>query len=195
MALVILAHPHFEKSFANKTILEELQKSDLNVEIRNIQSLYPDYKIDVKAEQEALLRHQTIVFQYPFYWLNIPAILKLWFDEVFSYQFAYGSKGDKLKGKDFVPSITVGGSEDAYKITGKHHARIYEFCKNIEQTAYYAQMNYVDPFFFFGTSTNLEGHLENEIKDRAKDHTKRLTKQLKQLAIDNQKRQALLVTS
>ncbi|MBX2952814.1 MAG: NAD(P)H-dependent oxidoreductase [Leadbetterella sp.] len=67
MALVILAHPNSDKSFANKTIIEELQKSDLELEIRTIHDLYPDYKIDVKAEQEALLRHQTIVFQYPFY--------------------------------------------------------------------------------------------------------------------------------
>ena len=181
MALIILAHPKFEKSLANKTILKELQKSDLALEIRNIHRLYPDYKIDVKAEQEALLRHQTIVFQYPFYWLNIPAILKLWFDEVFSNQFAYGSKGDKLKGKDFVPSVTVGGSEEAYKITGKHHVRIYEFSKNIEQTAYYAQMNYIDPIYFYGTSTAVGGYTENDIKDRAKHHAKRLTKQLTEL--------------
>ena len=68
MSLIILAHPTFDKSFANKTIIEELEKSNLDIEIRNIHELYPDYKIDVKIEQEALLRHKTIVFQYPFYW-------------------------------------------------------------------------------------------------------------------------------
>jgi len=49
MALIILTHPNFDKSFANKTIIEELKKSDLELEIRNIHGLYPDYKIDVKA--------------------------------------------------------------------------------------------------------------------------------------------------
>ncbi|WP_370450992.1 NAD(P)H-dependent oxidoreductase [Olivibacter sp. XZL3] len=31
-----------------------------------------------------------MLFQYPFYWLSLAAILKHWIDEVFQYQFAYG---------------------------------------------------------------------------------------------------------
>lgn len=182
MALIILAHPGFETSFANKTIIEELQKNNLDLEIRNIHRLYPNYQIDVKAEQEALLRHQTIVFQYPFYWLNIPAILKLWIDEVFQYQFAYGSKGDKLKGKNFVPSFTVGASEEEYRVSGKHHLRIYEFCKSLEQTAYYAQMNYIDPICCYGTSL-AAGYKEDDIKNTAKQHAKNLITRLTELNI------------
>ncbi|MGO3654555.1 MAG: NAD(P)H-dependent oxidoreductase [Sphingobacterium sp.] len=180
MALVILAHPNFDKSFANKAIIEELKKSDLELEIRNLHELYPDFKIDPKAEQEALLRHQTIVFQYPFYWLNIPSILKQWFDIVFEHQFAYGSKGDKLKNKNFLPSFTVGSPEEAYRPLGKHHFRIHEFCKNIEQTAYYAQMNYIEPIYFHGTSL-VVGYTEEEVKNRAKDHANRLIRRLQEL--------------
>lgn len=180
MALIILAHPNFDNSFANKTIIEELQKSSLNLEIRNIHSLYPDYKIDVKAEQEALLRHETVMFQYPFYWLNIPAILKLWIDEVFQYQFAYGSKGDKLKGKNFIPSFTIGAPEEAYKISGNHHLRIYEFCKSLEQTAYYAQMNYIDPICLYGVSL-ARGYKEDDIKNNAKQHAGKLVRRLTEL--------------
>jgi putative NADPH-quinone reductase len=173
MALIILAHPNFDKSVANKTIVEQLQKSSLNLEIRNLHALYPDFSIDVKAEQEALLRHDTIVFQYPFYWYNMPAILKQWFDSVFVHQFAYGSQGDKLKGKNFVPSFTVGAFEDQYRTLEKHHFRVPEFCKNLEQTAYFAQMNYIDPVYFHGTS-GVSGYGEHEIKDRAKKHAMRL---------------------
>lgn len=54
------------------------------------------------------------------------AILKLWFDEVFEYQFAYGPERDKLKG-NFITSFTVGADDEQYKMTGKHHLRIYEF--------------------------------------------------------------------
>ncbi|MBN9303489.1 NAD(P)H-dependent oxidoreductase, partial [Dysgonomonas mossii] len=73
MVLLILAHPYFNKSIANKTIVERLQKSSLDIEIRNLHALYPDFSIDVQAEQDALLRHNTVVFQYPFYWYNMPA--------------------------------------------------------------------------------------------------------------------------
>lgn len=180
MSLIILAHPTFDKSFANKTIIEELEKSNLDIEIRNIHELYPDYKIDVKIEQEALLRHKTIVFQYPFYWYSMPAILKHWFDVVFEYQFAYGSKGDKLKGKNFVPSFTVGSSQSSYTALGFQHFRVYEFCKQLEQTAYHTQMNYIDPIYFYGTSL-AAGYTEEEIKINAKQHTKKLIQKLSEL--------------
>jgi putative NADPH-quinone reductase len=177
MALIILGHPNFGKSLANKTIIEELQNSDLNIEIRDIHDLYPDYKIDVKAEQDALLRHHTIIFQYPIYWYNMPAILKLWFDSVFEYQFAYGSKGNKLKDKNFVPSFTVGAPENEYTTLGNHHFRVYEFCKSLEQTAYYAQMKYVDPIYFHGTSLEA-GYTIDDVKKKAKEQAKRLITRL-----------------
>lgn len=99
-------------------IIEELQKSILDLEIGYIHNLYPDYKINKKVEHEVLLRHQAIVFQYPNFWYSKPAILKHWFDEVFEHQFACGSKGNKLKGKNFLPRFTVSSSEssnNAYK--------------------------------------------------------------------------------
>ena len=180
MALIILAHPNFDRSFANKTIVEELKKSSLDLEIRNIHDLYPDYEINVKAEQAALLRHRTIVFQYPFYWYSMPAILKHWFDVVFEYQFAYGSKGDKLKNKNFVPSFTVGSSESSYTALGFQHFRVYEFCKQLEQTAYHTQMNYIDPIYFYGTSL-AAGYTEIDIKRNAKQHAQKLITRLTEL--------------
>lgn len=177
MPLIILAHPRFDQSLANKTIIEELHRSGLDLVVRNIISLYPDYRIDPKAEQEILLQHKTIVFQYPFYWYNMPAILKHWFDIVFEYQFAYGSKGDKLEGKNFVPSFTVGAPENGYHTLSEHHFRIMEFCKNLEQTAYYSKMNYIDPVYFHGTSLNA-GNTERQVTDRARDHAQRLIESL-----------------
>lgn len=181
MALVILAHPNLDKSVANKTIIEELRKSNLQLEIRNLQELYPDFKIDIQAEQQALLRHETIVFQYPFFWLNIPAILKQWFDNVFEYQFAYGSKGDKLKNKNFVSSFTIGSPENAYQTLGKHNFRVYEFCKSIEQTAHYAQMNYTEPLYFYGASSTGKFNTEDDIKINAKKHANKLITKLQEL--------------
>jgi putative NADPH-quinone reductase len=181
MALIILAHPRYHSSLANKTIMEELQNSNQHHEVRDIHRLYPDYRIDVQAEQEALLRHDTIILQYPFYWLNLPAILKHWIDEVFAYQFAYGSQGDKLKGKNLIPSFTVGAAEKEYHLSGKHHMRIFEFCKSLEHTAVYAQMNYIDPVCFFGASLNVEAFTEEEVKGNAKQHAQKIIGILEQL--------------
>lgn len=155
MALIILAHPDFNQSVANKAVIEYLQKSALPLEIRDIAALYPDFRIDTAAEQQALLRHATIVFQYPMYWYNMPAILKQYFDSVLTYGFAYGRNGDKLKGKNFLPSITIGAPVQDYRADGEAHFRVHELCKNMEQTAYYTQMRYIDPFYFHGTSPAL----------------------------------------
>ena len=57
MALVILAHPDFSRSIANKAVITRLQHSGLSLEIRDLAALYPDYRIDPTAEQQALLRH------------------------------------------------------------------------------------------------------------------------------------------
>ncbi len=180
MALIILAHPKSDQSTANKTIIEELKNSGLDIEIRNLSELYPDYKIDVKAEQEALLRHQNIVFQYPFYWYNMPAILKHWFDEIFIHQFAYGSQGDKLKGKNFVTSITVGGKENDYQTLGKHRFNIDDFSKNLAQTAYLAQMNFIKPLYCHGTSLT-SGNTKDEVTVRAKEFSEKLISKLKSI--------------
>jgi putative NADPH-quinone reductase len=173
MALLILGHPQLGKSIANKAIIKEIQKNNSEIEIRNLGELYPDFNINAEEEQKALLRHETIILQYPLYWYNMPAILKHWFDVVFEHQFAYGSKGDKLKGKKLLTSVTVGSLEKEYKPFGKHNFRTTEFFKNIEQTAYFAQMTFLDPMFFHGTSA-VDGFTEDEIKERAKRYANRL---------------------
>lgn len=167
MALMILAHPNFEKSIANKTIVDELSKKEVDLEIRNIYQLYPDYRIDVNAEQAALLWHDLVILQYPMYWFNMPAILKVWFDEVFTYQFAYGSQGDKLKNKKLIPSLTVGQPEKNFKDKGNF--LLDDFLQSIKHSAEYAQMTYLNYIALYGVST-VAGYSESDIKESAKQH-------------------------
>lgn len=53
MVLIIYAHPYPQHSHANKRMLEQARTLE-NVEIRSLYQLYPDFSIDVAAEQEAL---------------------------------------------------------------------------------------------------------------------------------------------
>ncbi|GAL26611.1 NAD(P)H oxidoreductase YRKL [Vibrio variabilis] len=46
-----------------------------------------------------MIKADVIVLQFPFYWYSMPALLKKWMDDVFSFNFAYGPEGDKLKVK------------------------------------------------------------------------------------------------
>lgn len=144
-ALVILAHPSLnDQSIANKIIVERIKQED-HVEIRNLYQMYPDFNIDVQAEQKALMEADTIVFQYPWYWYSIPGLLKEWIDRVFQYGFAYGSTGDKLHGKALQVSVTVGGSPDAYQTGGMHNHTVETFLRPLEQTAQLTGMVFKPP--------------------------------------------------
>ncbi|MBN1316887.1 MAG: NAD(P)H-dependent oxidoreductase [Anaerolineales bacterium] len=44
---------------------------------------------DVRAEQEKVNRADALVFIYPVWWSDCPAILKGWFDRVLTYGYAY----------------------------------------------------------------------------------------------------------
>ena len=52
---------------------------------------------DVLAEQRRLDRAAGLVFIYPFWWSDVPAILKGWFDRVWSYGFAYAYEADQSR--------------------------------------------------------------------------------------------------
>jgi putative NADPH-quinone reductase len=66
----------------------------------------------------------------------MPAILKQWFDVVLEYPFAYGSKGDKLKNKNFVPGFTVGAPESGYANIGRASFWCLRILQKLEQTDY-----------------------------------------------------------
>ena len=113
-ALVIYSHTYPETSVAGKAILEVLEVTP-GFEVRNVDALYPDLnKIDIAAEQQALLEADVIIFQHPVFWYSGTSALKRWMDEVLQFGFAYGDGGDKLYGKKFIHSFTVGSEAAAY---------------------------------------------------------------------------------
>ena len=108
MILIIYAHPYPHHSHANKRMLEQARTLE-GVEIRSLYQLYPDFNIDIAAEQEALSRADLIVWQHPMQWYSIPPLLKLWIDKVFSHGWAYGHGGTALHGKHLLWAVTTGG--------------------------------------------------------------------------------------
>ncbi len=51
----------------------------------------------VVAEQVRLDRAQGLVFIYPFWWSDVPALLKGWFDRVWTYGYAYAYQPDRSR--------------------------------------------------------------------------------------------------
>ena len=81
--LIISGHTNLAASVANKTILETLNERLPEAEIVKLDELYPDFKIDVEAEQQKLLRADIIVLQFPLFWYSAPSILERWMEETF----------------------------------------------------------------------------------------------------------------
>jgi glutathione-regulated potassium-efflux system ancillary protein KefF len=115
MILIIYAHPYPQHSHANKRMLEQARTLD-GVEIRSLYQLYPDFNIDVAAEQAALARAELIIWQHPMQWYSVPPLMKLWMDKVLSHGWAYGHNGIALRGKSLMWAVTTGGGESHFDI-------------------------------------------------------------------------------
>lgn len=180
--VIISGHPNLSASHTNTLILEQLSLQLADIEVRRLDQLYPDYKVDIQAEQKALIKADIVVLQFPFYWYSVPALMKKWIDDVFSYDFAYGAKGDKLKGKDFILSFTIGGPEESYEPQGYNHFAIEQMIRPLQQTAYLAGMKYIKPIYSHRMIyiPNVYNEL-SEVQSRAKQHADRLAVKIKTL--------------
>jgi glutathione-regulated potassium-efflux system ancillary protein KefG len=143
--LVLFAHPVLERSRVNRRLVSAIRDVE-NVTIHDLYSAYPTSNINVPREQELLLAHDVIVFQHPFYWYSVPAILKEWQDLVLEHGWAYGAGGTKLKGKITLNAVTTGGPATAYSKTGYNRFTVRELLAPWEQTAHLCGMRYLAPF-------------------------------------------------
>lgn len=181
--LVISAHQDLSQSVSNAMILDELAKHfGDKIQVRKLSELYPDFHIDVTAEQQALVGADIVLLQYPTFWFNTPAILKKWLDDVWLYGFAYGEGGDKLHGKKLLVSTTTGSGEDTYN--GQIVATIDDLVKPIKHSALYAGFDWQGVYPLYGAlyiaGVHDDEHLTT-IQNNAKAHSQKLIEKLTNL--------------
>ncbi|XP_006870638.1 PREDICTED: ribosyldihydronicotinamide dehydrogenase [quinone]-like [Chrysochloris asiatica] len=77
---------------------------------------------DIIDEQKKVQEADLVIFQFPLYWLSVPAILKGWMDRVLCQGFAFDLPGyydsGFLKGKLALLSLTTGGNTEMYSKSG-----------------------------------------------------------------------------
>jgi glutathione-regulated potassium-efflux system ancillary protein KefF len=153
--LVLVAHPELEHSRANRRLLDAaraLQDDGAagRVAVRDLYALYPDYLIDVPAEQEALAAAKLVVWQQPIRWYGMPPLLKLWLDDVLVFGWAYGPDGTALRGKDLWLVASTGGPEDSYRPDSYNRYFFDAFLPPYEQTAALCGMRFLPPLVLHG---------------------------------------------
>jgi glutathione-regulated potassium-efflux system ancillary protein KefF len=152
--LLLVAHPDLRRSRVNRRLLEAARRLAAarsaapeapDLEVRDLYALYPDFAIDVDAEQQALARADLIVWQHPMQWYSMPALMKLWLDEVLRHGWAYGRGGHALAGKDLWLLLTTGGSQAAFHPSGYNQRFIDAFLPPYEQTAALCGLRFLPP--------------------------------------------------
>ena len=172
--LVITAHPQMEQSRVNRRLMRAARKlaadSGSKVLVRDLYSLYPDYLIDIPAEQALLAQAQLIVWQHPIQWYSMPPLMKLWVDEVLAFGWAYGPGGTALRGKDLWLVATTGGPQDSYHPDSYNRYFFDAFLPPYEQTATLCGMRFLPPLLLHGAHKVSDA----EIKAHAAIYTQRL---------------------
>ena len=181
--LIISGHTNLAASVANKTILETLNERLPEAEIVKLDELYPDFKIDVEAEQQKLLRADIIVLQFPLFWYSAPSILERWMEETFLHGFSLGSTGDKLKDKKLIRSFTTGAPETLYSREGAMGYAIDEFLPCYKAVCRLTQMEYCGSVYTCGISygNRTTPELIEQQKGASVEHAERLIRLLEAL--------------
>ncbi len=149
--LVLAAHPHIESSHVNRALTQAARAlGERHVEVRDLYALYPDYAIDIEAEQAALARARLVVWQHPIHWYSMPSLMKLWVDDVLAFGWAYGPGGTTLKGRDLWLVASTGGPEDSYRPDSYNRYFFDAFLPPYEQTAMLCGMRFLPPLVLHG---------------------------------------------
>lgn len=171
--LVITAHPKMEHSRINRRLMHAARTlangngnggSGGGIAVRDLYALYPDYLIDVAAEQTALAAARLVVWQHPILWYSMPPLMKLWLDEVLAFGWAYGPGGNALRGKDLWLVATTGGPQESYHPTSYNRYFFEAFLPPYEQTATLCGMRFLPPLMLHGAhhadAAEVQAHLD-----------------------------------
>lgn len=154
--LVLVAHPSMEHSRLNRRLMTAAAGAGAGsgaaprIAVRDLYALYPDYLIDVAAEQAALAAARLVVWQHPIHWYSMPPLMKLWLDTVLTFGWAYGPQGGALIGKDLWLVTSTGGPEDSYRPDSYNRYFFDAFLPPYEQTAALCGMRFLAPLVLHG---------------------------------------------
>lgn len=112
------------------------------------------YAPALQAEMDKLVWCDVLIFQFPIWWLGLPAIMKGWIDRVFAVGRAYGGgrwfDGGVLAGKRAMLSLTVGGPEPVYTANGVYgpmETILHPIHRGILQ---FTGLTVIEPFVVYG---------------------------------------------
>lgn len=148
--LLLFAHAQYETSRSTRAQIEAAANIP-ELTLHDLYELYPDFRIDIRAEQQRLLEHDLYVLHHPFHWFGAPAIVKEWMDVVLEHGWAYGRGGTALHGKRLMQAISTGADPEDYRPEGRNRHTVGEFLSPFEEAFRLCGVEYLEPFVVYGS--------------------------------------------
>ena len=128
--VVLLTHPNIKESRANKALMDAI--SDMGeVAIYNLYEMRVEDAFNAEIWSTIISHASALVFQFPFYWMSAPSLLKRWLDEVFTYL----AKTPAVAGKTLMVVTTAGSEHDAYRSGGRNRFTVDELLRPYQASA------------------------------------------------------------
>lgn len=145
--LILLAHPQLRHSRVHARLQRELVDQP-GLALHDLYAHYPEYWIDVPAEQARVTAARHLVWMHPIHWYGMPPLMKLWVDQVLTQGWAYGRDGRALAGKRLTLVLSTGGAASAYSEAGHHGHPFETFLLPYQQIARFTGLEWQPPWVF-----------------------------------------------
>ena len=171
--VILLAHPKLKQSQANKALADAVKDID-GVMLYDLYE-YQDQSFDVNLWSTIISDASMVIFQFPFYWMSAPSLLKRWLDEVFTSL----AKTPAVAGKPLQIVTTTGSEYAAYRSGGRNGFTMDELLRPYQGCAIHAGMTWHTPLVVYGigsadASRNIVAGAEaykQRVKAALADHT------------------------
>ena len=148
--LVLVFHPNMAASRVNRALAERAESLGDDVVVRRMYDLYPGFRIDIAAEQQAMEAADRIVLQFPMYWFSSPPLLKKW-------------TGNALAGKELLVACSPGSSK--YGRESDYIYTVHEFLRPFQASANLCSLTYLKPFLTIGAMAISDEDLAKRVED------------------------------
>lgn len=154
--ITYIAHDDVSSSSSQQFLLAagrsmtETDFVDLSVEYQE------NTKFDADIELERLQKYERIIFQFPLYWYQAPAIMKVWLDQVFGNTLKISKFKRLLSGKDFGIVCVVGSKANHYQLGGRDGVTISSLLSPYFAWANYMGLYFLEPFVIYQFQDKIE---------------------------------------
>ena len=146
--VILLAFFFFFFFQANKALIDAV--SDIEgVAVFNLYELSEDIAFNVDEWSKIISDASAVIYQFPFYWMSAPSLLKKWQDEVFTHL----SKIPAVAGKPLMIVTTTGSEYDAYRSGGRNRFTTDELLRPYQGSAIHSGMAWQTPIVVYGMGT------------------------------------------